>query len=295
MYDSLFIGIILAVFGAILGSFATASVWRLRARQLVIDDKNGERVDKAELKRIKPLVDDAFGKKDRSRCLHCGYELKWFDMIPVLSWLALRGKCRQCHKKIGWLEFLTEVGLAAFFVLSYIFWPGGVATGLQIAHFSLWLVAGVVLAMLFAYDLKWYLLPDVLTFILAIIGLGIVGVTAAENQNIVGTLFSALVSLGILSGIYAILHLVSKGNWVGLGDVKLGVGLALILVDWQLALMALLLANLIGCLVVIPLMASKKLKRNSHVPFGPMLIAGTVLAWFIGWGIYDWYMGLSGF
>jgi len=291
--NDVFIYVALGLFGAALGSFAAATVWRIRARQLVADKAAGEEYDKKEYKRLKKII--ASPLEDHSQCLHCSYKLKWYDLVPIISWLSLRGKCRNCKTPIGWFEFLMEIGVAAYFILSYVFWPGGVETGLSIAHFVLWLAAGVIMAILFAYDTKWFLLPDKLNIALAIVGLGIVGVTAAETNDLTGTLLSALGSVAILSGLYGALYLVSKGRWVGFGDVKLGVGLALILVDWQLALTALFLANFIGCLIVIPLLATKKLSRNAHVPFGPLLIAGTISAFFLGWAILNWYLGYVGF
>ena len=291
--NDVFIYVALVLFGATLGSFAAATVWRIRARQLVADKAAGEEYDKKEYKRLKKII--ASPLNDHSQCLHCSYKLKWYDLVPIVSWLSLKGRCRNCKAPIGWFEFLMEIGVAAYFVLSYAFWPGGVETGLSIAHFVLWLVAGVVMAILFAYDTKWFLLPDKLNIALAVVGLGIVGVTAAETNDLTGTLLSALGSVAILSGLYGVLYLVSKGRWIGLGDVKLGVGLALILVDWQLALTALFLANFIGCLIVIPLLATKKLSRNAHVPFGPLLIAGTILAFFLGWVIMNWYLSSIGF
>jgi len=279
--------------GACFGSFAGATVWRLRARQLETDKKNKEPYDRKEYKRLKKLNGRSV-LNDRSCCLECGYELKWYDLIPVVSWLTLRGKCRSCKHSIGWFEFLMEIGMVAYFVLSYTFWPGGIETGLQLAHFVLWLAAGVVMAILFAYDFKWFLLPDSATIALATVGLAIVGVSAAETQDVAGTILTTIGAVAILGGLYAALFAVSRGKWVGFGDVKLGFALALLLVDWQLAILALFLANFIGCLIVIPALASKKLSRTSRVPFGPMLIAGTVLAWFIGWPILDWYLATLG-
>lgn len=281
--------IALVLIGACMGSFAGATVWRLRARQLSFDKKHKEPYDTVEYARLKKLL----GKKtmeDRSRCLECGYELKWYDLIPIVSWLSLGGKCRSCRKPIGAFELLMELGMVAFFVLSYIFWPGGVQTPLEIAHFGLWLVAGVIMGVLFAYDVKWFLLPNTYTLALAVVGLAIVGVVAAESGEVLGTILTAVGAVAVLAGLYGVLYAVSGGRWVGFGDVKLGVGLGLILVEWQLALVALFLANLIGCLIVIPLLAAKKLKRNSHIPFGPMLIAGTILAFFIGTPLLNWYL-----
>lgn len=291
--NDVFIYVALGLFGAALGSFAAATVWRLRARQLAADKAAGEEYDIKEYKRLKKIISRPLD--DHSQCLHCSYKLKWYDLIPIVSWLSLKGKCRNCHKPIGWFEFLSEIGVAAYFVLSYALWPVGLETSLAVTHFVLWLIAGVIMAILFAYDLKWFLLPDKLNIALGVVGIGIVGVVAVERGDFAGTLLSALGSVAILSGLYATLYVVSRGRWVGFGDVKLGIGLALILVDWQLALTALFLANFIGCLIVIPLLATKKLARNSHVPFGPLLIAGTICAWFFGWAILDWYLGGIGF
>lgn len=291
--NELIVYVALVLFGACFGSFAGATVWRLRARQLVADKKNKEPYDPKELRRLKKII----GKKtldDRSRCLECGYELKWYDLIPIVSWLSLKGKCRSCKHPIGKFELVMELGVAAFFVASYALWPGDIASGLQITHFVLWLIAGVIMAVLFAYDQKWFLLPDKYTIALAVVGLGIVGVSAAETQDIGQTLLTAFGSVAVLGGLYAVLYAVSKGRWVGFGDVKLGVGLGLILVDWQLALIALFLANLIGCLIVIPLLALKKLERNAHIPFGPLLISGAVLSWLFGWKILEWYLTFLG-
>ena len=285
--------IALVLVGACLGSFAGATVWRLRAKQLQLDKDIKEEYDHKEYTHLKKLLNKKT-LQDRSRCLHCSYELKWYDLIPIVSWLSLKGKCRSCKHPIGRYELIMELGVAAFFVLSYAFWPGGINNGLQVAHFVLWLVAGVIMAMQFAYDSKWFLLPDKLTIALVVVGLAIVGVSAAETQDIGGTLLTAIGSVGVLAGLYAVLFAVSQGRWVGFGDVKLGVGLGLILVDWQLAIIAVFLANLIGCLIVIPLLAFKKLKRDSHIPFGPLLISGTVLAWFAGWHILTWYLGSMG-
>jgi len=271
----------LILIGACLGSFAGATVWRIRARQLKSDKKHHESVDEKEYASLKGLADTKVSK-DRSRCLHCGYELKWYDLIPVISWLTLRGKCRSCHKRIGYFELLIELGTIAFFLVSYIFWPFALDAPLEIARFVVWLVAGVVLAMLFSYDAKWYLLPDKLTIVLA--GLGVVTVTIAALQsgNPLMTVLTAIGAVAVLSGIYLGLYLLSRGQWVGFGDIKLGFGLALLLIDWQLAFIALFLANLIGCLIVIPLLATGKLKRTSRVPFGPLLILGTIVAQFVG-------------
>jgi leader peptidase (prepilin peptidase)/N-methyltransferase len=180
------------------------------------------------------------------------------------------------------MEPMVELGVAAFFVLSYILWPYSLNNGLEIARFILWLVAGIGLAIMFIYDIKWSLLPDVANF--AVIAVGVCSATLAivASTNYTDTLVQIVVSALILSGLYWVLHRISHGRWIGFGDVKLGLGMALLLADWELAFVALFAANLIGCMIVLPGMVTGKLKRNSHVPFGPLLIVGLVVAQLFG-------------
>lgn len=279
----------LVLTGLCLGSFAGAMVWRLRARQLAEDKASHEDYDKNEYQRLKKLTTgDAM--HDRSRCLHCSYVLRWYDLIPLVSWLSLRGKCRQCHTSIGRLEPLIELGVMLLFVLSFAFWPYPLQTSLETARFVIWLLAGVGLAILFAYDTKWFLLPDRVSF--TVIGLGVVSavVVTLQSADKPSTLLSIAGAVAILSGLYFVLYLISQGRWIGFGDIKLGLGLALLLADWKLAFVALFAANLIGCLIVIPAMISGRLKRDSHVPFGPLLILGFVVAQLAGAYLIETYL-----
>ena len=256
-------------------------MWRLRARQLVDDKSEGEPVDGKEFKRLNKLTKKSF-LTDHSQCLNCSYALKWYDLIPLLSWLSLGGRCRKCRKPIGYLEPLIELGVAAFFVLSYAFWPYPIGSELEVTRLILWLVAGVGLAILFAYDTIWSLLPDQISF--SVIGVGLVNATLLMigAHDKIGLLASIAGSVAILSGIYLVIYIISKGMWIGFGDIKLGLGLGLLLADWRLAFIALFAANLVGCLVVIPPMIAGKLKRDSRVPFGPLLIVGFVIAGLAG-------------
>lgn len=283
------IAISLGLIGAIMGSFAGATTWRLRAFQLKADKAAGEKVDKAEYKRLLPLTKATF-TTDRSHCLSCGYALRWYDLIPIVSWLSLGGRCRQCRQPIGWFEFLIEIGMTAFFVLSYLLWPGGLGTWQAVAHLALWLCAGVGLAILFSYDIKWFLLPDVVNWTVVGIGVAIAILSVATAAQPWNQLVNVLASVAVLGGLYLVIYLASRGGWVGFGDVKLGLGLGLLLADWQLSFFTLFAANLIGCLVVLPGLLTKKLTAKSHVPFGPFLIGGAVLGQWFGAAIIAFYM-----
>jgi prepilin signal peptidase PulO-like enzyme (type II secretory pathway) len=283
----IYLGLILV--GLCMGSFAGATMWRLRARQLVQDKADGEVVDKQELDSLKKLTKSSI-LNDHSQCLNCSYRLKWYDLVPLISWLSLRGRCRKCHHPIGGLEPLIEIGVALFFVLSYIFWPLPLSGFVGIARLVIWLMAGVALAILFAYDKKWFVLPNQVVYF--VIGLGLINtiLTILYSGNILDALINVVVAALILSGLYFALYQISKGKWVGFGDVKLGLGLALLLADWRFAFIALFAANLIGCIIVLPSMARGKLKRDSHVPFGPLLIIGSIIALLAGNYLISWYI-----
>lgn len=254
---------ILAILGVCLGSFANAAVWRLKVKKDIVHD--------------------------RSECVHCHHKLAAPDLIPIVSWLLLRGKCRYCHKKIEDSP-LVELAVLVYFVGSYLLWPTDLTSTYAWIDFGLWLSYGVGLAILFVYDLKWYLLPDRIVW--PLVALGTVGFinTALWHQwslqQIVAELAGAVV---VIAGVYYLLYFISKGKWVGFGDVKLGLFMGLA-IGWQAGLVCLLLANVIGCLVVIPGLLSGKLKRDSRIPFGPFLIAGFVIAGIWGQTLFQWYI-----
>lgn len=285
MESSLFL-IGMALLGLVAGSFSGATVWRLRARQLIADKKQKEPVDTAELKRLKPLADQTISN-DRSRCLDCGHELAWYDLIPLLSWASTGGRCRYCKQHIGWYEPVVELASAGLFFSFAVYWMSTYDLADMWAVFALWIVVLVGIIILFIYDLKWFLLPNsVMWPFLA--GSGAVAaiyviVSSQPIQQLVSMLLGAL----ILSGLYLALWFASKGAWVGFGDVKLGLGLALLLADWQLAFLTLFLANAIGTLLVVPGLITGSLSKKAHIPFGPLLITGFFIALYFGDAIID--------
>ncbi len=288
LMNDILIYVALAMVGAACGSFAGAQLWRLRASQLVEDKEAGEKVNEKEYKRLLPLTKQK-GLKDRSIDLDTGKQLAWYDLIPIVSWLALRGKSRYSGKPIGIFEFLMEIGVAAFFVLTYVFWPSPLTSPIEIAKFVIWLIAGVILAIQFATDYKWQILWTWLSCALIALGFVYAALTIISAPDTWDAFVSVAGSVSILGGLYFILYLVSRERWVGLGDAILGLGLGLLLADWMLAFIALFMANLIGTIVVLVGFAMRKIKRGQHVPFGPFFIAGTIIALLFGDMIIRWY------
>lgn len=273
--------VVLGVLGALLGSFAGAQVWRLRAHQLVEDAHDGEAVDKAEMKRLKVLIRPVLN--DRSECLSCHHALAWYDLIPVISWVSLGGKCRYCHQFIGWTEIAVELGLAVTFIVSYIAWPFTLNSAAAITAFSLWLVACVIMAILFIYDTKWSLLPFAIN--VGLIGTAIAYRLAATLAGEPLQLWSLVGGVALLGGLYLLFSLF---GWVGMGDGILGIGLALLLGKWQYAFLALFVANLLGCFMLIPLFAKGNLHRQARIPFGPFMIVGAIVTMLFG----SWLLSL---
>lgn len=260
------IGIYLFVVGACLGSFVGAMAWRMHERRNVV--------------------------KERSECEHCHRTLSAKDLFPVLSWVWLRGKCRYCRSPIGLSAVLLEVGLGLAYVGSFVFWPYDWST-LSIVLFALWLVALAGMAFLFIYDARHFLLPDVV--IVPLIGAGVaMFILLCLLQATPVDQWPGKLVLGLLpvTGLYGALYVFSKGEWVGLGDIKYGVYMGLVL-GWQGALVGLMLANLLGALWVLPGLVRGKRNRNMHVPFGPFLLAATYVAFLWGDDLWRWYFSLA--
>lgn len=259
----------LAWFGAAAGSFVGAVTWRLKTgRDFVMD---------------------------RSECERCHHKLGIADLIPVVSWIILRGKCRYCHKSIGWYALALELGVAMTFVASYAFWPTELTTWQAQASLAIWYVYIVALAALVASDLRWMILPDVIVFPLIALGLVDAGLrySLTNNPTVAGYVWQVVTGAAALGGIYALLYFITKGRGVGFGDVKLGVFIGVVL-GWQLALLVLMLANIVGFVCVLPGLLRGKMGRKTEVPFGQFLILGFIVAGLFGAAILDWYLRLAG-
>lgn len=218
------------------------------------------------------------GKKlgRRSVCLNCKKQLKWYDNIPIISWLVLKGKCRKCGKKIGATEILSEFGLGLTF---FLFGLGAITNNLTLNIFlpeqpiifvflAILFFLVLSLAFLAIYDGLYGELP-VPFLIIAIILAIFMNFYNFSWQAIGNAALSAL----ILGGLYLLLYLVSKGKWVGDGDWLLGLSIGLALGSPWLALLTLFLSNLLACLVMLP----KTKGKNKRIPFGPFLVSAFII------------------
>lgn len=268
----------LLIVGLCMGSFVNALVWRLHEQAKTAKSKSA---DKAYIKRLSV-------SKGRSMCPHCKHELATKDLLPLVSWLSLRGRCRYCHKSIGIQYPIVELSTALLFVVSYIWWPSNFDNG-QTVLLALWLAILVGLMALLVYDLRWYILPDRIVYPLGFLAAAYAVITIAVAHQPAMAALNEFLAVAVGGGLFYILFQVSDGKWIGGGDVKLGWVLGLVLATPGRAILMIFLASLLGSLASLPLLASKKLKKDSAIPFGPFLIVAAIIVQLFGHAILLWY------
>ncbi len=263
--------ILVFVSGLLVGSFLNAVIHRLHTGQSILEKS--------------------------SRCPKCGHELRPLDLIPVISFFVLGKRCRYCKKPISWQYPAVELATGLAFVLIYAmsvipakagiqFWiPGSSPRMTDSVELIFQLVFVSFLIIIFVYDLKHYLILDRIVFPAAAL--------AAAYQIWQGNLANALIGAAVLTGFFALMYFLSKGRWIGFGDVKLGIFLGL-LVPWPQTLVLFFLAYLIGAVVGLALIAYGSKSLQSRLPFGTFLTLAAFLAMLWGQELIHWYFELAG-
>lgn len=259
--------LILGFLGLCVGSFVNALVWRLHEKK---DWVSG-----------------------RSQCVRCGHELSPADLIPVLSWVFLKGKCRYCNQPISKQYPLVEIITAFIFVASYIYWPTELHSSGERVLFVSWLLESIGLIALAIYDWRYMILPNGIIYSLLAIAASsraiyIAGTETSKMVAVSGVLESILVA----SGIFWLIFQLSKGRYIGYGDVRLGLVTGTILATPLNSFLMIFLASVLGTLFTLPNLITKKHKLNTRIPFGPFLIMATMITVLFGQRILDWYTSL---
>ena len=278
---------LLFLLGLCLGSFVNAFVWRFRIRDQKTDIRNLNKKSN-----IKHQTSDFSITKGRSMCPHCHHTLAWYDLLPVLCWVSLRGKCRYCKKPISAQYPLVELLVAVLFVISYMCWPLQFNSSLLYIEFALWLLLIPLLIALCIYDLKWLELPTEMiygTFAISFIAV-LIAEAASKNTSVIEAGIIGSIGLG---GLFWLLYQFSGGKWIGGGDVRLGFAMGLYL-GWQKSLLGLSLAAYIGTVVIVVALIFGKYHRRMKLPFGPLLIAGWIICTLWGQAMINWYLHLIG-
>lgn len=214
-----------------------------------------------------------------SRCPRCGTMLRWFQNIPVLSWLLLRGRCGHCGVPISVRYPLIEIVTAALAVLVVVTTP----PGWQLVSRLIFTGALVVL---FAIDLEHQLLPNAVTLPGACAGLLL---SLVAPPGVLSAAVGALLGAGILYAIAGAYYLVRQEEGLGMGDVKM---LAMVgaFLGWRHVLLTLVLASFSGALLGIALLATARGGMRQALPFGTFLALGALVAMLAGDQIIAWYL-----
>lgn len=266
--------VVLFLFGTTVGSFLNVVVYRLGT---------GERIGKA-----------------RSRCFSCGTTLQWYELIPLVSFLLQKGKCRYCGSKISIqypiVEFVTGVVFLLVFNrletdvsrISYLVFD---------VHWIMLLLALFIFSLLIAisvYDFRHKIIPNQLVylFIGTSLFMNILDVFVQDTKyEIRDTIFLYILAGFATFAFFASLWFFSKGKWMGFGDAKLALGIGFLLGP-ALTFIAVVLSFWIGTLIAVPLAYATGRGFKTQVPFGPFLAVGALTSWLYGDAILHAYFSL---
>ncbi len=245
---------------------------------------------------------------DRSKCRHCRHILAWYDLIPILSFILLRGKCRYCKRPISIQYPLVEIATGVLFLLifnlqSSIFSKFSIFNLQFLASSFYLLFVGCSLIVIFVCDLKHYIIPDKVVYpaigialiyrLAEILNFGhwrLVEIWNLGSESLATFLNPFIAAVGT-GAFFLSIVLLTRGKGMGGGDVKLGFLIGLVLA-WPLVLVALLFSFTLGSFVGIFLVLVGKKKMKSTIPFGPFMVAGTLITLFWGREILRMYFSL---
>lgn len=255
----------LVVLGALIGSFLNVVVWRVPQGLSIV--------------------------RPPSACPQCGHQIAWYDNIPIVSWLALGGKCRNCKAHISARYPLVEASTAvAFGVLGAGAYAGWYPAALLPALLY-WTAIGIALTLI---DLDHHRLPNAIvlpSYIVTAVLLVLASVLTGDYAR----LLSAAIGCAALFALYWILAMAYPGG-MGFGDVKLAGALGMLLgwLGWAPLIVGGFSAFLIGGLVGALLMIGRRATRKSRIPFGPFMLVGAAVGIFAGVGIANLYLTTTG-
>ena len=249
--------IIAALFGAVIGSFLNVCIYRIPEERSIL--------------------------KPGSACPNCSSTIRFYDNIPVLSYLVLKGKCRSCDQIISPRYPMVELLTAGF-------------TSAAAAVFGITPLGGIYLILIYVLivitviDLDHMIIPDTL------VGLGLItGITAillgAIDIGWKDAFMGAFIFGGFLYVVALVGKIIFKKEAMGMGDVKLGIMMGLFL-GWKMSIMSLYVSFLVASFVGLATLVTGKLKKGDRIPFGPFLAIGTILVMFFGQAILELYISV---
>ncbi len=247
--------IIIFLAGSAFGSFVNAWVWRTRENISI--------------------------SRSRSMCPDCRYQIKWYDNVPVFSYLTLLGKCRNCKCRINKNYPIVEIWMGlAFLGISIYHKP--MAWSMNPEMIRDWMLI-VFLTFIFLYDLYY---REILTFTTVTLSIFLFVISIGFGWH---SWDSMLLGILVGAGFFFLMYILSKGTWIGGGDVRYGILMGTIL-GWPLVLVALILAYVLGAIFSVIQIILKKKTWKGETAFGTYLVLGTIITMFWGKNILDWYL-----
>ncbi len=257
----------------------------------------------------------------RSHCPNCQKQLRWFELIPLFSFIFQLGKCLSCRKRISWQYPIVELMTGIIFAgitwkifslefFKYFIFSGAISSILMSGILFFWLLFATILIILSVIDYKHYILPEKIIFFSWVVSILFVGYLFLLEKlellfggiNFLGSLsyiinlsdnllINHLLGAVVFSGFLYIVYLITMGRAMGFGDVMLAISLGLML-GWASSIMSLGLSFVIGAIVAIISLSLKKKKFGQYLPFAPFLAAGVVGTIFFGEMIITAYLSI---
>ncbi len=238
------------VYGIIIGSFLNVCIYRIPLKQDIVYTS--------------------------SHCMNCGTKVKWYDLIPVVSYLVLAGKCRTCKTKLSKQYPLIELLNGAAYLGIFHYLGLSYEAGMMCVLFSVLLVITLI-------DIRYKIIPNSILIFLMIVG--IVYVVLVDQKFI-----SSIIGFFAVSLILFLIAVISNGQMGG-GDIKL-MAVCGFIIGWQKILVALLIGSVFGSIIGITLILLKINKKKQQIPFGPYLSTGVFVAALFGTELIQWYLNL---
>jgi len=294
--------LLLFVFGLAIGSFFNVVLWRYQPEFSLLKTSN---------------------LRGRSHCPYCQCVLRWFELVPLVSFIFQKGRCRRCGHPLSWQYPLVEsagglifAGVPLFFNFFFHqnnwFFFIGQAPFWYYGLVFLWIMVFLSWLLLTMIDLKHFIIPNGLNLFLGMLGVGIAVIVHffhdylwpfreyfVQQYALIFSLFGQNILMGHLLGaliaflFFLFVYLVTRGRAMGLGDVKLALALGLVL-GWPDIGLTIMLAFILGGIAGLFLLLRHKTTMKGRLPFGPFLVIGSLLTVLFGERIISSYFSLFG-
>jgi prepilin signal peptidase PulO-like enzyme (type II secretory pathway) len=265
--------IILFVFGIIFGSFLNVVILRYDGEHFLLDTK-------------------MLG--GRSHCMHCKATLRWFELVPLFSFLIQGGRCRRCKAPLSFQYPIVELLSGLLFVfVPLAMGVFGAAAVVSMFAAILWVSIFEALLVMAVIDIRLGIIPDEINLFLTVAGIALAIIATASLGGQESVIWAKLIGAVVAGAFFGALIAITRGKGMGMGDLKLVIPLGLIF-GWPEIILVMMLSFVIGAAVGIFAIIRGKKSMKGTLPFGPFLALAAAAVFFWGTPIINWYFSLLG-